>query len=150
MLGHTAEQDKEVSPCPAEFSLREMKKEHSQRWVSSKGRLLWWTLRGAMKSLERADCDPAGVFGWVGGSGRESWLSGLYLNRDTQDYRANMICWGDGRAGCWAQVISPGLEGAQSPKWVWLHVWAAQVRLGPSPQAGPVETLEDVFQQEKP
>ena len=90
MLGHTAEQDREVSLCPAEFSLREMKKEYSQRWVSSKGRLLRWTLGGATKSLERADCDPAGVFGWVGGSGRESWLSGLCLNRDAQDYRVLM------------------------------------------------------------
>ena len=61
MLGHTAEQDREVSPCPAESSLREMKKEHSQRWVSSKGRLLRWTLRGSTKSLERADCGLAGV-----------------------------------------------------------------------------------------
>ena len=44
---------------------REMRKEHSQRWVRSEGRLLQWTLGGDVKSLEKADCDPAEVLdGW--------------------------------------------------------------------------------------
>ena len=42
-----------------------MRKEHSQRWVRSEGRLLQWTLGGDVKSLEKADCDPAEVLdGW--------------------------------------------------------------------------------------